>query len=452
MKFIKCRARIGAVLVAFAAGLAIPGAAHAQSLFLPATASERAAAADMTRSSHAKRSRLVRLDANVLAERIAPLNADDEADRAERAAGLPDTLRLNLFDDVTPTLKRTSVSARATGGYTWEGIVLGQPVHEALLSIKNGQISGRVQLNNRLFAIDPVAGATHRITEVDSRSFPPEAPPLVRPQNRTESTQPAPRQEDSAGEAAEAATIVRVFVAYTTKARQEAGGTAGIQAKIDQAIDLANQAYTRGSIPMRLQLAGSLAVAYAEGNGTATRFETNLNHLTSGSQFATVRSPRNQTNADLVALLRADPTACGAQCACGIAWFPGGGTMPTPSAATRETGFSVVAHGCITNLSFHHELGHNMGLQHDRYVVSGNPGNNFYNFGYVNYAQRVRTIMAYNNFCADRGQNCTRINWFSSPTVRATGNVVIGRARNTTGAADNTLRLKQTRTPISQYE
>jgi hypothetical protein len=126
--------------------------------------------------------------------------------------------------------------------------------------------------------------------------------------------------------------------------------------------------------------------------------------------------------------------------------------MPTPSPATRETGFSVIAHGCITNLSFHHELGHNMGLQHDRYVVAGNPGTNFYNFGFVNYAHRVRTIMAYNNFCADRGQNCTRINWFSSPTVRATGNVVIGRARGTTGAADNTLRLKQTRIPISQYE
>ena len=224
-----------------------------------------------------------------------------------------------------------------------------------------------------------------------------------------------------------------------------------MEAEIDQAIDLANQAYARGAIPMRLQLAGSMAVAYAEGNGTATRFGTNLNHLTSGQQFATVRARRNQTNADLVALLRADPTACGQQCACGIAWFPGGGAMPMPSPATSDTGFSIIAHGCITNLSFHHELGHNMGLNHDRYV-SDPAGTNIYNFGYINFAQRVRTIMAYNNYCADRGQNCTRINWFSSPTVRATGNIVIGRARGTAGAADNTLRLKQTRTPISQYE
>ena len=451
MNLIKLRARIGAVLVAFAAGLAVSGAAQAQSLFLPATASESAAVAGRSPSQHAKRSRLVRLDANVLASRIAPLNADNDADRAERAARLPDTLRLNLFDDVTPTLKRTSVSARAAGGYTWEGIVPGQAIHEALLSVKNGQISGRVQLNNKLFSIDPVAGATHWITEVDSSSFPPEAPPRVRPQNRTESTQPAPKPADGASEAAEAATIVRVLVAYTTRARQEAGGTAGMEAKIDQAIDLANQAYARGGIPMRLRLAGSMAVPYNEGNGTPDRFGTNLEDLTDGQQFATVRTRRNQTNADLVALLRSDPANCGTQCVCGLAWFPGGGAMPTPSAATRETGFSVTAHGCITNLSFHHELGHNMGLNHDRYV-SNPAGTSIYNFGFVNFQKRVRTIMAYNNYCAERGQNCTRINWFSSPTIRATGDVVIGRARNTAGAADNTLRLKQTRTPISQYE
>ncbi len=450
MNLIKLRARIGAVLVAFAAGLAVSGAAQAQALFLPAAASERAAVAGTNPSQHAKRSRLVRLDANVLADRIAPVNADNEADRAERAARLPDTLRLNLFDDVTPTLKRTSVSARATGGFTWEGIVPGQGIHEALLSVKNGQISGRVQLNNKLFSIDPVAGATHRITEVDGRSFPPEAPPRLRPQNRTESTQPAPNPQDSASEAAEANTIVRVFVAYTNRARSEAGGTVPMQAQIDQAIDLANQAYARGSIPMRLQLAGSMVVAYAEGNGTPSRFEINLEDLTDGQQFATVRSRRNQTNADLVVLLRSDPANCGTQCVCGIAWFPGAGVMPTPSAATRETGFSVTAHSCITNLSFHHELGHNMGLQHDRFVVSGNPGTNFYNFGYVNKPRLKRTIMAYNNACAP--DFCDRINWFSSPTIRATGNVVIGRARNTAGAADNTLRLKQTRTPISQYE
>jgi hypothetical protein len=152
-----------------------------------------------------------------------------------------------------------------------------------------------------------------------------------------------------------------------------------------------------------------------------------------------------------VALLRADPTACGQQCVCGLAWFPGGGAMPTPSAATRETGFSVTAHGCVTNLSFHHELSHNMGLNHDRYV-SDPAGANIYNFGFVNFQKRVRTIMAYNNYCAERGQNCTRINWFSSPTIRATGNVVIGKPAGTAAAADNTRRLIETRTPVSQYE
>ena len=90
-----------------------------------------------------------------------------------------------------------------------------------------------------------------------------------------------------------------------------------------------------------------------------------------------------------------------------------------------------------------------MGLRHDRFMVSGNPGTDVYNFGYVNKPKLQRTIMAYNNACAPNF--CTRINWFSSPTIRATGDVVIGRAVNRPGAADNSRRLKTTRTPISSY-
>ena len=172
--------------------------------FFPPPASESAGVAGRTPSQHAKRSRLVRLDANVLASRIAPLNADNDADRAERAARLPDTLRLNLFDDVTPTLKRTSVSARAAGGYTWEGIVPGRAIHEALLSVKNGQISGRVQLNNKLFSIDPSparrTGSPRSIAAASRRRLlracVPKIEPRARSPHRSRRTAPArqPRQ------------------------------------------------------------------------------------------------------------------------------------------------------------------------------------------------------------------------------------------------------------------
>jgi hypothetical protein len=59
--------------------------------------------------------------------------------------------------------------------------------------------------------------------------------------------------------------------------------------------------------------------------------------------------------------------------------------------------------------------------------------------------------MAYNDRCAP--DFCARVNYFSSPTVRAQpGNIVIGIARGNPGAADNTRRLKTTRVAISNYK
>ena len=130
--------------------------------------------------------------------------------------------------------------------------------------------------------------------------------------------------------------------------------------------------------------------------------------------------------------------------------------MPSPGISTQNTGFSVIAHNCVVgNYSWHHELGHNMGLQHDRYqyeIDSGDtPSNQFYNFGYVNTTRKMRTVMAYNTKCADEGFNCTRINWFSSPTIRATGGVTIGKSKGKPGAANAAQRLHTNRTAISQY-
>jgi hypothetical protein len=62
--------------------------------------------------------------------------------------------------------------------------------------------------------------------------------------------------------------------------------------------------------------------------------------------------------------------------------------------------------------------------------------------------------MGYNNDCAARGFNCTRINAFSTGkfvvTVGST-NCAIGTNKGKPNAADNTQRLKETRTPISNY-
>lgn len=449
MKFFRPIRRILSLL-SIVAGLSLSGvgAASAQALFLPVTSG--AAPAVQPDVAQAVRSRLVRLDANTLARHVVPANEDTAANRAARAAGLDGVVRLNLFDDVMPTFRRTKVTAQPGGGYIWEGIEPGQPVHEALLVIRNKRISGRVQLQNRLFRIDAVdGGALHRITELNPAAFPPEAPPKLAPQG--DSTRAAPEQDQDKDVTPQAATktTIRVLVAYTAAAKNQAGSKADILDEIDQAIALANQAYDNGKIPIRLVLAGTMQPTYNEKADIAD----DLDQLTTGNALKSVRNKRVSTNADLAMLLRkTDPNFCG------IAWLPGTGIMPKPSASTVDTGYSVVVHSCISNLSFHHELGHNMGLQHDRYVYrqqtgDPNPPSSYFNFGYSNLGKQMRTVMAYANECMDKiGTPCTRINWFSSGTIRATGNVVIGKPRDTANAADNTTRLKQTRKAIAAYE
>jgi hypothetical protein len=321
--------------------------------------------------------------------------------------------------------------------------VPGQQVHEALLVVRNGQISGRVQLDQQVFSITPLGSGKHRIVELDMAAFPPEAPPRIPPHVRNQDAGKAELAEDA--EAAEAIVTIRVLVAYTTNAMNEAGGRTAIEGEIRRAVALSNQAYTRAGAQISLVLAGMMRVNYTE----SADISTDLNNLTSSVSLANVRTRRANVLADLASLFRRNNPSF-----CGIAWFPGAGFMPTPVAGaggTRETGYSIMNRTCVENLSFHHELGHNMGLQHDRFVVSGSPGTNFYNFGYVNLQKRQRTIMAYNNLCAASSFNCTRINYFSSPTIRPPGNVVIGKAAGTAGAADNTRRLKSTRTPVSRY-
>ncbi|MBM3549565.1 MAG: hypothetical protein FJX54_21720, partial [Alphaproteobacteria bacterium] len=110
---------------------------------------------------------------------------------------------------------------------------------------------------------------------------------------------------------------------------------------------------------------------------------------------------------------------------CGLAWLYN---------RYPQYGFSVVTRNCATsNLTFPHELGHNMGAEHDRYVVSDATSTTF-NYGYVDTTARIRTVMAYNDLCVASGFNCTRIPYFSSPYLTYNGTTIGASPYSTTGA------------------
>lgn len=133
-----------------------------------------------------------------------------------------------------------------------------------------------------------------------------------------------------------------------------------------------------------------------------------------------VKSWRNSTKSDLVAIFR-DDTGLG-NAFCGIGYLP-----DPPSAATSERAYSIVNIGCaVGNHSYVHEAGHNMGLRHDRYVEGAfGTLQSKYNYGFSNVAHLVRTVMAYADYCISQGVSCTRVAFLSNP-FKTSNNGVLG--------------------------
>ncbi|MEM9598221.1 MAG: reprolysin-like metallopeptidase, partial [Acidobacteriota bacterium] len=120
----------------------------------------------------------------------------------------------------------------------------------------------------------------------------------------------------------------------------------------------------------------------------------------------TVNALRDQYAADLVGLLVENGGG-----GCGVAFLMGNES----AAGFAPFGYQVTARSCaVGNLSYPHEHGHNMGLQHN--PQNGAPQSQAYrNYAYGHYNNgNYRTVMSYSNPCSS---GCTRRPYFSNPNV-----------------------------------
>ena len=212
---------------------------------------------------------------------------------------------------------------------------------------------------------------------------------------------------------------IDVAVVYTPAARAAAGGPAGIEAVIDLMIAETNQAFEASGVGHRVALVARTEVAYTE-SGEARVDLVRLGNPSDG-HLDEVHALRDGVGADLVHLIvGGDLGRIGELRLCGIAFINGA--------------FGLTRHDCGGRI-FAHELGHNLGLRHDRYQdrdaglgLTSNPA-----YGYVNQrafaeaaerSHRWRTIMAYGTQCAHAHAICGRLLRFSNPRQRHDGDAL----------------------------
>ena len=214
-----------------------------------------------------------------------------------------------------------------------------------------------------------------------------------------------------------AVPVIDLAVFYTPAARDLAGGTSEIETEIDLLVAETQKAYQDSGVDQTVELVLREETPYIESESSIL----DLRRLTNPSDgyLDGVHPIRDVVGADLVHLV------VGRGSVSGVA-------NPVPRAG-RAFSLSLQGSGGIT---FAHELGHTMGLSHDRFVQCSNGpctwANHFpYGFGYVNQkafeagapaSARWYTIMAYPNQCSDQGDlSCEQLPLFSDPDVTRSG-------------------------------
>lgn len=220
----------------------------------------------------------------------------------------------------------------------------------------------------------------------------------------------------------------------------------GLQATIDQVklgIESANTCYANSFIDLRVRLVGVRICAETTINGDG--FATDLDRLAAVDGWLDdAHSVRSEWGADIVSLWRTqDPTN-------GFTGAAGLGYLLTSSATDPAgVGFNVVRwDSAVGNLSFAHEMGHNMGACH----ASGD-GGGCSSGGYFSYSlgyrwtgdsgARYRTVMAYNPPAPNPSHQ--RIPYFSTPIVAVDGQAV------GTSTAKNRETIVTTRPIFTKY-
>jgi hypothetical protein len=306
-----------------------------------------------------------------------------------------DRIDLALDDRQVYTAQRSSLEQRVDG-LTWRGRF--ENGDRVVLTRYGDLLAGAIWREGRVFEIQP-NGGDHLLVELDTAGFP--------------NCQTGPAEvvlsEDEGHALREPVPSSRggifnmdILVVYTPQARAAAGGTASMQATAQAAVDAANTGFIDSDANGRFTLVHSFETSYADSGSSSD----DLSWVRQNAEVATLR---DRYGADLVGLIVEDG---GGGCGRGY-------VMRNPGPGFEDFAFQVTRRSCaVGNLTFAHEHGHNMGLEHDPANGTSPDNASFpYSFGHF-VSGSYRTIMSYSNQCIG---GCSRVAHWSNPDVSHNG-------------------------------
>jgi len=317
-----------------------------------------------------------------------------------------DELQFQLPGGQVVMLRRDGGEVRRQGDVFWRGEVLFEPGSQVTLTVRRGLVAGSIRKGGDLFEIRPERDR-HVVERLNPSSFPPCAGPAPAGGGARAGAVADPvaglAVSPEEGVVAVTTAQIHLLATYTPQARDAAGGVAQIEALIQAAVDNANLAFSNSLVNAHYTLVHTaLSARNDSGN-----MSSDLSWLASDPATAALR---NQYGADMVSLLVDNGGS-----ACGIGYV-----MRSPGPAFASYAFQVTDKDCaVGNLTFAHENGHNLGMEHDP-ANGPAPASASYPWSFGHYVNGLfRTVMSYSTPCTS---GCTRAAYFSNPSVSYLGN------------------------------
>ncbi|QES43509.1 hypothetical protein DEJ49_23260 [Streptomyces venezuelae] len=366
---------------------------------------------------------------DVLRERTVALDvADYQWLCASGGFGRAPEHALALFRGVRITLVQDGRSANEDT-VTWFGHVKGAPDQQAVISASHvcrPAKAARPAVETRPVQHKPVVDA---MIDLGTRTYHLTTLPGKRPRLRITEEDPGARRRPAADNGAlddRAArdlhdsltnrapadpadpVVIDVLAGYTPPAVRRVGGEPAMAARIRMAESYMNQALADSGVAARIDVIDTYDTGYS-GTQTAADMLEKLSDPQDRELGATAHRKREELGVDLVTVINDVPVGSSGQA-----------SLPTKGQFDDELAYSAVDVQSLTEwYNLGHELGHNLGLFHDRATLEQQAGKEGYQeylnspsgTGYITPRRDHHTVMAYSSSC---GKPCKPVNQYSN--------------------------------------